>query len=127
MSGQDEGRSVAEWATLAGSCLVVAVVVALIALQLSGTEEPAAPVAEVEEVFEVEGQHHVRVVVSNTGDLAAANVQVSAELEIGGRTITANQTIESLAGGQDDEIFFVFDADPDDGNLTVTVAGYAAP
>lgn len=126
MSRNDEGRSVAEWVTLAASCLVLAVVVGLIALQIGGTEEPAAPVADVAgDVRVVDGQHHVPVVVHNTGDLAAANVQVTAELEVAGRTATADQTIDSLAGGEEVEIIFVFEDDPAAGELTVTVAGYA--
>lgn len=128
MSGNNKGRSVAEWVTFAGSCVILLIVISLIVVQMREPLTSPSPVAVVTgDVRAVDGQHHVTVEVTNGGDLTAANVQVSAELEIGGSTTSADQTIDFLAGGEHVEIFFVFDDDPAAGDLTVSVAGYATP
>ena len=127
MSGT-EGRSVAEWVTLVGSCAVLLVVISLIAIQMRDPLTPPAPVAAVAgDVRDVEGQYHVPVDVHNTGELTAANVQVSAELEIDGDTTSADQTIDFLAGGEHVNLVFIFADDPATGILTVTVTGYTEP
>lgn len=128
MSGDEEGRTPAEWVTLGVSCLILAVVVALIAVQAVRTSEPAAPTARVSgPVREAGGLHHVPVRLANEGDDTAANVVVSAELVVDGETTTAEQTVDFLAGGAHEDLVFVFEDDPDAGELSVTVTGYAAP
>ena len=87
MTGPQEGRSVAEWVTFVGSCCILAFVLGLILVQMRDPLDPQAPVAEVSgETLVVDGHHHVRVAVDNIGDKTAANVQVTAELEIDGAT-----------------------------------------
>ena len=121
-------RSVAQWVTLAGSCVILLVVVSLIAFQMRDPLTPPAPVATVGgDVREVEGQFHVVVDVHNAGDVTAANVQVSAELEIDGATSSADQTIDFLAGGEHVGLVFIFADDPATGTLTVAVTGYTEP
>lgn len=121
-------RSVAERTTLAASCAVLLVVVVLVAAQMSSPRTPPAPVVAVTgQPMQVGTSHHVEVRVSNRGDETAANVQVSASLTIDGDETTADQTIDFLAGHAHEDLVFVFEDDPSDGDLTVTVSGFSVP
>lgn len=127
MSEQD-GRTTAEWVTFAVSCAVLLVVVALVVVQLVGEHDPAAPEAHrVGPVRVVGGQHFVDVAVTNGGDATAANVQVTASLVIDGESTEGDQSIDFLAGGETEDLVFVFDDAPSDGELTVAVSGYGVP
>jgi uncharacterized protein (TIGR02588 family) len=123
-----QGRTTAEWVTFAISCAVLLVVLALVVVQLVGEHDPAAPEAHrVGPVRVVAGQHFVEVAVTNEGDATAANVQVNASLVIDGETTEGDQTIDFLAGGETEDLVFVFDDDPADGELTVAVSGFGVP
>lgn len=124
---REDRRTTAEWVTFAASSAVLLVVVALIALQMLGTDDPPAPVATTKSIREVAGAFHVDVSVRNDGDDTAANVQISADLTVGGNVSTGDQTIDFLAGAEVADIVFVFDDDPREGELVVVVTGYAAP
>lgn len=127
MSEQD-GRTAAERVTFAVSCAVLLVVVALVVVQLVGEHDPAAPEAHrVGPVRVVGGQHFVDVAVTNGGDATAANVQVTASLVIDGESTEGDQSIDFLAGGETEDLVFVFDDAPSDGELTVAVSGYGVP
>jgi uncharacterized protein (TIGR02588 family) len=120
-------RTAAEWTAFACSSVVLAVLVVLIALQI-GNDRPAAPVATLVGGARAVGDlHHVDVRLTNDGDDTAANVQVSAELVIDGEATTADQTVDFLAGGEDEELVFVFEDDPANGELTISVASFAEP
>lgn len=124
----DRRRSTAEWTTLAASCVVLLVVVGVIVAQMFGATAPPDPVAEVRVPYRVEADSfHVTVEVSNRGDQTASNVQVSAELEMDGETMTAEQTVDFLAGHATQDLVFVFDDDPAEGTLTVSVSSYSMP
>ena len=121
-------RTPAEWVTLAVSSLILAVLVALIATQIDDTRASAAPVAEIAgKPRKIGDLHHVDVTVTNEGDHTAANVQVSAELTVDGKTSSADQTIDFLAGDEEEDLVFVFEDDPGDGELTVAVTSFASP
>ena len=120
-------RSVAEWVTLAASTAVLLVVVALLVVQIGQGDDPAAPVVVVQDVDEVGDQFHVHVVVTNDGDRTAANVQVVAELDVGGDVVSGDQSIDFLAGGEEADLVFVFGEDPAQGALSVAVTGYVVP
>ncbi len=120
-------RTAAEWTTLATASIVLAVLVGLIAAQLTSPRDPAAPVAELDGQHEEHGFHHVDVVVTNHGDETAANVQVTAELTIDGEVTEADQMIDFLAGGEEEELVFIFEDDPADGELRVSVSGFGVP
>jgi uncharacterized protein (TIGR02588 family) len=125
---QSPGRTPAEWTTLVLSSLVLLAVVALIAVELTSTREPPAPVARIDgAIREVEGAFHVPVMVTNLGDETAAEVQVVATLEVAGTTSEADQVIDFLAGDEEEDLVFVFGDDPADGSLTVEVSGFAEP
>lgn len=123
----DDGRTPAEWTTLIVSSIVLAVVVGLIVAQLMSTTEPAAPRAEVGRIERIADRYRVMVTVLNDGDETAANVQVSAELVSDGATETGDLSIDFLAGGEEEELVFLFDDDPSVGELTVAVTSYADP
>ena len=128
MSADQGSRTTAEWMTFAVSCAILLVVVALIGVQLTHEQTPAAPQAERVGPVRVErGQHFVDVAVTNHGDATAADVQVTASLVIDGETTEGDQTIDFLAGGETEDLVFVFDDPPSDGELTVAVSGYGVP
>jgi uncharacterized protein (TIGR02588 family) len=120
-------RSPAEWASFAGSSAVIGIVVALIGLQVPGSDRPAAPIARVEQVRHVGDAFHVDVTVHNDGDDTAANVEVAAELTVADSTSTGEQTIDFLSGGEDHRLVFVFGQSPELGELRVDVTGFAEP
>lgn len=121
-------RTNAEWVTFAVSCVVVLAVAGLLVVQLLRHDEVARPVARVAgPVVATSGAFHVPVDVRNNGDETAAEIQVTAELTIDGETATADQTIDFLAGGEQESLTFVFDDDPRAGELTVGVGSYRAP
>jgi len=120
-------RTPAEWATLLGSAGLVLVVVVLILAQVPGDDRPAEPVARVGRVRQVGDAFQVDVTVANAGDRTAAQVQVTAGLTLGDTTSTAEQTIDFLSGGEDEQVVFIFDDDPASGDLRVAVTGYAVP
>lgn len=122
-----EPRTTAEWVTLAGSCAVLGVVVALIVVQLLSSRDPAAPVAVVERIRPLGDVHHVEVTVTNEGDDTAADVQVNADLTIDGEVVSADQVIDFLSGGEDEDLVFVFEDDPAEGELEVVVSGFSVP
>ena len=127
MTSRRDPRTAAEWTTLVCSCVILGVIVALIAAQLRGERDPAAPVAEVIDVRAVGEVHHVEVTVTNEGDDTAADVQVQAELIVDGGASEADQVIDFLAGDEEEHLVFVFEDDPADGELTVAVTGFAQP
>ncbi|MBA2337078.1 MAG: TIGR02588 family protein [Acidimicrobiia bacterium] len=123
-----EPRTTPEWVTFAAACVVLLTLVGLIAGQLLGDREPATPRATVAGDAEPRGSRfQVPVMVVNDGDATAAAVSVVAELTIGAETLTAQQTIDFLAGGATEDLVFIFDADPASGELVVRVDGFTEP
>lgn len=122
------GRTAAEWVTFAASCLVLAVVVGAIAVQLSEPRTPASPVATIKGPPRHVGDRYlVDVEVTNEGRATAAEVQVVAELEVGGTRTGGEQIIDFLAGDEHHDLVFIFRDDPAAGELTVEVSGFAEP
>ena len=121
-------RTTAEWVTFAISCAVLLVVVGLVVLDMAGSNDPPAPTATQAGPVRTAGNHFfVPVEVVNDGDATAANVQVTAELVIGGQSYSGDQTIDFLGGGQRAELAFSFDTDPAQGELGIRVSSYAVP
>ncbi|MGB6059248.1 MAG: CARDB domain-containing protein [Microthrixaceae bacterium] len=120
-------RTRAETATLVVCVAVLAVVLGLILVQLPEEGRPPAPVAAIDDVSRVGDNFHVAVAVSNDGGGTAANVQVNAALDVDGEVTEADQTIDFLAPDDEANLVFVFVDDPEAGELTVTVGGFAVP
>ncbi len=112
---------------MAASAAVLLVVVTLVALQMRGTDLPAAPIVVVGDSRRIGEAFHVSVTLRNTGDDTAANVGVEAEMTFSGQTVTAEQTVDFLAGDEEVELTFVFETDPSLGDMTARVTGFAEP
>lgn len=121
-------RSTAEWVTFGAATAVVALVIGLILAQIPGNDDPAAPTARTAGPAERRADVFVvPVEVTNQGDAAAENVQVAAELQLGEETFEADQVVDFLAAGETEELQFVFEDDPEDGELMVRVTGFSRP
>ena len=64
---------------------------------------------------------------STKATVGAREVQVEAELTVGGSTTTGEQVIDFLGGDERRRLTFVFADDPADGELTVEVLSFANP
>jgi uncharacterized protein (TIGR02588 family) len=121
-------RSTAEWVTFACACAVLVVFVGLVVVQMGGGSSPPSPVASVDgPAVERDGIFSVPVTVENRGDATASQVQVQAELVVDAETVSAEQVIDFLAGGETEDLVFTFDVDPSRGELTVKVTSFALP
>lgn len=129
--GSDERppRTAAEWVSFAVSGALLAVLVAVIAMQIPGEHTPPAlTVTRAGAIREAGGSFYVPVDVENAGDETAQNVQVLASLKTSdGEEVIGDQVVDFLAGGEVKRLEFVFDEDPADGELTLTVSGYGVP
>ena len=121
-------RSRVEWIVLGVSASIVAVVVGVLVVLAFQTADPASPAADPPgPARQVAEQFFVPVDIVNHGDLAAAEIQVVAELTIDGATSSADQVVDFLGGGERQELTFVFSDDPAGGELVISVTGYAEP
>lgn len=127
MSGGRWGRSAAEWVTFGISMALLLAVALVIAAEIPRSNGAATPVAVVRGVSEREGRFFVRVEVVNRGDRTAENVQVAGSLVVDGEESDGDQTVDFLSGGETEELEFVFDEDPAEGELTVRVTGFLLP
>ena len=125
---QHAARNGPEWVILGVSASILAAVVIVLLVLAFRTAEPARPEADPPgSIRQVGGQFLVPVDIVNHGDLAAAEVQVVAELTIDGDTTAGDQVIDFLGGGERQQLTFVFADDPADGELVIAVTGYAEP
>ena len=125
---QDAVRTGPEWIILGVSALVLApwwvpCSCSRFALRTRPSPPPTRPVRHGRSAR----QFLVPVDIVNHGDLAAAEVQVIAELTIAGETTTGDQVVDFLGGGERQQLTFVFSDDPADGELVISVTGYAEP
>lgn len=128
VGGQQATRSGPEWIIFAVSALILAVVVAALVVLAFRTADPARPAADQPgPARQVGEQFLVPVDIANHGDLGASEVQVVAELTIDGVTSSGDQVVDFLGGGEHQELTFVFSDDPADGELVITVTGFANP
>jgi uncharacterized protein (TIGR02588 family) len=121
------GRTSAEWTTFAVSVLILLVMIAAIVSEAVRHHDDAQPVAVVGTTRRIGEQYQVEVSVENRGDKAASAVQVTASLELAGETTESDQVVDFLAGGDAEELVFVFEDDPGDGKLDVAVASFTVP
>ena len=130
-SQQNEGRSFAEWTTLAISITILVVIVGLITyLYIRGTQEEPRIVAEAkfDELRSEESGYYLPVEVKNEGDRTVENVVIEAELDSGsGQPQTAEISVTFLAGGEQVLGAVIFDEDPTQGDLTVRATSYKLP
>ena len=123
-------RSPAEWVAFGVALAVLLFVVAAIgSMWVSSDDRPAHVVVEQEgEIRRVGGQFYVPVIVTNRGGRTAENVQVLAELSRDGEVVEdGEQAVDFLAGGETEEVEFVFTEDPGTSQLLLRVGSYAVP
>jgi uncharacterized protein (TIGR02588 family) len=111
--------------SLAATLLLV--VVGLIVADLPNSDVPPEPVAVVSDIVERGGRFVVAVDVENKGVQTAEQVQVVARLTTEGSEAEGDQMVDFLAGGEVEQLEFVFDDDPEGGELEVRVSGYLLP
>ena len=125
---EDRARTPAEWVTFIVSLVVLAAFIGVVTRELVSGDDPPAPVAAPSgPAREVDGTFFLPVAVVNHGDRTAADVQVSAELTVDGRTTGGDQVLNFLGGGERRELSFAFPVDPASGDLVVRVTGYTEP
>ncbi len=122
------GRSAAEWTTLIISLLVIAGLVGLVVvLSVTGGADPprfaAAPLLE--DVRQDEAAYYLPIEVTNLGRLPAQDVRVVGELAApGAEPVTAEFTIDILAGGESRAGTMIFSDDPTAYTLSVRVESF---
>lgn len=130
MSGRQSRprRSTAEWVSFAVACAVLGLVIGAIAsLRIGGEPQPPAFTVRSVPARQEAGRFHVQARVENHGDETAENVQVVAELTTPGEApVEAEQVIDFLSGGDQEEVEFVFAEDPASGELDIEVRSFTA-
>lgn len=125
-----KARSLAEWLTLAISSLVLLTIVGLVLYdwQISKNLPPAFQVEVSDTTRLTEGQYYVPFTLKNTGGRIARTVQVIAELNLpDGSDETGEQQFDFLSGNERKQGGFVFEHNPQTGDLIVRVASFGLP
>lgn len=123
-------RSLAEWVTFTIASLILAVVIGLVLYDWIGRKDqpPVLSIAPSATAHSTPGQFYVPFTVTNTGGETAETIRVIAELKIKGEVVAEReQEIDFLAKGEKEEGAFVFDRNPQEGQLTLQVASYKLP
>jgi len=120
-------RTTAEWVLFGVSAGIVAVVVGLLLSAWDGTEPPSFRTTR-GPARAAGGEFFLPVTVENTGDVAAADVVVVAEVVDSGTVVErAEQRLATLSGDETEEVTFVFRRDPSPMSVQVGVASYTKP
>jgi uncharacterized protein (TIGR02588 family) len=126
-----EGRTIAEWTTLAISTAILLTIVGAITwLSFRGPERLPVIIVEpnMEQVREDASGWYLPVLIRNEGDSAVEDAMVQAELDTGsGQPEIAEITIGFLDGGEEVAGTFVFREDPSRGELTTGATSYKEP
>ncbi|MGB3768880.1 MAG: TIGR02588 family protein [Phormidesmis sp.] len=123
-------RSPAEWITLTLSTFVLALIVGLVLYdwQISKNIPPAFQVEITEATRLTEGRYYVPFTLYNSGGRIARTVQVLADLNLpDGTDETGEQQFDFLSGNERKKGGFVFEHDPQAGELVVRVASFGLP
>ncbi|MEM9162339.1 MAG: TIGR02588 family protein [Cyanobacteria bacterium P01_F01_bin.4] len=122
-------RSLAEWITLTISTAILIGLVGLVLYdwQINQNRPPLFQI-EFASAQAIENHYYVPFVIKNTGGQVARTVQVSAELRLDDAPDeTGAQDIDFLSANERKRGSFVFDHDPNQGQLTVRVASFRLP
>ncbi|MGB3295925.1 MAG: TIGR02588 family protein [Phormidesmis sp.] len=127
---RQKARSLAEWITLTICTVVLAAIVALVLYdwQFNRNLPPAFQVEINQTVRFTEGRYYVPFTLRNTGGRIARTVQVIAELHTAdGDDESGEQQVDFLSGNERKQGGFVFEHDPQAGELVVRVASFGLP
>ncbi len=123
-------RSLAEWISLSIASLILAAIAGLVIYEWVAEENrsPAISVRRAGTTRQVQDQFYIPFSVTNTGGRAADSVQVVAQLRINGTVeATGEQQIDYLSKGETENGAFVFDRNPNQGEVILRVTSYQEP
>lgn len=126
----EKQRSLAEWLSFSIALILLGLMVALIVYTwVSQTYKP--PILEVEtsaDIRQVNQQFYVPFSVTNEGGTTVKSVEVVAELWIDDQLRQqGSQEITFLSRGEVQSGAFIFNYNPEKGNLVVRIASYQLP
>jgi uncharacterized protein (TIGR02588 family) len=124
------GRTQAEWISFAVALAVLTAVVALLIYTWVNTSDlpPHMKVLRSGTIREAEGEYYVPFTVENRGGRTAQAVRIVAEWQEPGAPLrTAEQEIDFLAPGEQEQGTFVFPRDPRRSRLVLRVSGFRNP
>ena len=126
-----EGRTAAEWGSLAVSLAILCAVLALVIHEHAtrGQEPPAFEVRfELDKTREASGGYFLPVEVRNSGDVTAEDARLEVTLTPAqGPPETADAELRFLAGGEAQRVTVVFQTDPRRGRLVGRIVSFVEP
>lgn len=130
LSHRSRQRISPEWITFTIASFVIAIIVGLV-LFIWVTQNNQPPVISVtleESIRQEQGKYYVPFTVTNAGGGTAESVQVIGELRVNGEVEEyGEQQIDFLSSNEKEEGAFVFNRDPEQGELLIRVASYKLP
>jgi len=123
------GAPLSEWVIgVVAALLVLGMVGYILYEALSATESTPELAISVSDVEEIAGRYTVRFRAINTGDAAAAAVQVEGHLGFGGETVeTSEVTLDYVPAHSEREGALLFTRDPAGYELELEPRGYQMP
>lgn len=123
-------RSQAEWLSFSISLSIVCLLIVLVFYSWwnGETNPPVLAVNLAPGVRQEQGHYYIPFAIKNTGGGTAEAVQIIAELRFNGEVVEAGQQqIDFLSGGEVQEGVFIFQRNPQQGNLEIRAASYKLP
>ncbi len=128
MSKNSPRRSLAEKVSLSISLFLVSIIVALICYTwITGDTNPPILSISTAKTREVNQQYYVPFTITNSGGKTATSVEITAELVTSETTQFGRQEIDFLSRQETQSGEFIFNQDPEAGELKVRVASYQEP
>ncbi|OKH52236.1 TIGR02588 family protein [Calothrix sp. HK-06] len=123
-------RTIAEWITFGAATCILSGIVGLV-IYTGLTDKQQVPILSVqtkEAIRQANGKYQVPFEITNDGDKTAESVQILAELKVNNEVEqTGEQQIDFLSSKEKEEGAFIFDTDPNKGELKIRVASYKLP
>ncbi|RUT08974.1 TIGR02588 family protein [Dulcicalothrix desertica PCC 7102] len=123
-------RTIAEWITFGAATCILSGIVGLV-IYTGLTDKQQVPILSVqtkEVIRQTNGKYQVPFEITNDGDKTAESVQILAELKVNNEVEqTGEQQIDFLSSKEKEEGAFIFDTDPNKGELKIRVASYKLP
>lgn len=128
MSKNSPRRSLAEKVSFSISLFLVSIIVALICYTwVTGDTNPPILSISTAKTREVNQQYYVPFTITNSGGKTATSVEITAELVTPETTQIGRQEIDFLSRQETQSGEFIFNQDPQAGELKVRVASYQEP
>lgn len=126
----DESKSWAEKISSTIACLIVVTLFGLVIYSWKTGKDtpPVLTLIQPENIRQEQGQFYVTFTIKNDGGETAESVQVIGELYLNGKLIeSGEQQIDYLSGGESASGAFIFNKNPEQGELKIRVASYKLP